>query len=212
MSAQDRVRWDAIYRQRSLQPFPPPDPLLFDYTPPVMADNGAVISRHALDLAAGFGQNGLWLAAQGYTVDVMDISRVALSRTRAEMGMRNLRSINLLQVDLDNLRLEAARYDLVCVFRYLKRRIMPQIRDTVKPGGRIIYETFNMTYLNVVPDFNVKFLLNPGELAGYFPGWQVLHDVESGHVSQFVAVKPPDAAPIEDEAAVLPPDDDPFNW
>ena len=76
MSAQDRVRWDGIYRQRQNQPYPAPDPLLFEYTPPLR--NGDF--GYALDLAAGVGQNGLWLAAQGYHTDIMEISRWTWTR------------------------------------------------------------------------------------------------------------------------------------
>lgn len=189
MSAHDRARWDAIYRARHDEPYPPPDPLLLEYTPPVVSSEKV---RRALDLAAGMGQNGLWLASQGYTVDVMEISRVALSRARVEMASRNLRKINLLQVDLDDFEADREHYHVVCVFRYLKRDIMPALCAAVAPGGRIIYETFNLNYLDLVPDFNTAFLLEPGELAQYFEDWQILRDEEQGHISQLVAVKPGD--------------------
>jgi len=185
MSARDRVRWDDIYREREGQPFPAPDPLLFQYTP--IPEPGQ--DWRALDLAGGFGQNGLWLAAQGYVVDVMDISRVALLRGKAEMTRRNLRSLNFLQVDLDSATLETNHYDLICVFRYLKRDLFPQLREAVRPGGRVIYETFNLRYLNLVPQFNREFLLAPGELAGYFSGWNFLYNTEEQHISRLVAVK-----------------------
>lgn len=186
MSAQDRVRWDNIYTERGDKPYPSPDPLLFDYTPPLAADE----TRTALDLAGGLGQNGLWLAAQGYTTDIMDISRVALTRARGEMAMRNLRNVNLLQIDVDNIDLGAARYDLLCVFRYLRRDLFPRIRAAIKPGGRVIYETFNFNYLMLVPGFNVDFLLQGDELGDAFAGWQILLNEQSEHVTQFVAVKP----------------------
>lgn len=186
MSARDRVRWDEIYRQRENQPYPEPDPLLYEYTPP--ADPRA--DQRALDLAAGLGQNGLWLAAQGYIVDIMDISRVALARARQEMSARNLRRVNLLQIDLDEVELEAETYDLVCVFRYLRRDFFDRLGLIIRPGGRIIYETFNTRYLQIVPGFNPDFLLERGELAGYFAGWQILHSAEDTHISQLVARKP----------------------
>ena len=160
MSAEDRIRWDAIYRERANEPYPPPDPLLFEYTPPVTPER----EYRALDLAAGHGQNGLWLAAQGYTVDIMDISRLALLRAQAEMATRNLRNANLLPVDLDSVELSTDFYDVVCVFRYLKRDLFPQLRACIRPGGRIIYETFNVRYRGLVPEFNPAFLLEIGEL------------------------------------------------
>jgi hypothetical protein len=106
------------------------------------------------------------------------------------MGMRNLRNVNLLQVDLDSLQMEPATYDLICVFRYLKRRLFGLLKLGTVPGGRIIYETFNMRYLEVVPQFNKQFLLEPGELLDYFSDWQIRFQEEDGAVSRIVAVKP----------------------
>jgi tellurite methyltransferase len=186
MTAQDRARWDEVYRTRDSQPFPAPAPLLLEYTPMVKPG----YECRALDLAGGVGQNGLWLAAQGYTVDVMDISRVALMRGKNEMEVRGLRSLNFLQVDLDEVEIEAERYHLVCVFRYLKRELFPQLRASICPGGRIIYETFNTRYRSLVPDFNPSFLLEPGELALYFAGWNVVFSGEDQHISRLVALKP----------------------
>jgi len=186
VSAEDRIRWDAIYRERADEPYPPPDPLLFEYTPPVTPER----EYRALDLAAGHGQNGLWLAAQGYIVDVMDISRAALLRAQAEMAKRGLRNANLLPVDLDQVELPADLYDIICVFRYLKRELFPQLRASIRPGGRIIYESFNVRYHSLVPEFNPAFLLEVGELAGYFADWKILLSSDDGHISRLVARKP----------------------
>ncbi len=194
MSAEDRARWDNIHRKASRKAYPDPDPILLEYTPAVPADE----ERHALDLAAGVGQNGLWLASQGYITDIMDISRVALYRARVEMTLRNLRNINLLQVDLDDVRLEGYYYDVVCVFRYLKRDALPAIRETVKPGGRIIYESYNLGYLTLVPEFNAKFLLHEEELAENFDGWEILCNETVDHITRLVAVRPEN--PEENEA------------
>lgn len=184
MSAADRKRWDAIYRQRNQTAFPDPDPFLFESALPASGD------QRALDLAGGVGQNGLWLAAQGYTVDVVDISRMALIRGRAEMMNRGLRNINFLQNDLDHIDLKLNKYHIVCVFRYLKPDLFPHIRTSIQPGGRIVYETYNTSYVDIVPGFNRDFLLEPGELASYFADWKILHSTDSGHISRLAAIKP----------------------
>jgi tellurite methyltransferase len=205
MAAEDRVRWDKIYRQRRSQPYPAPDPLLYEYTPPVPPDE----ERRALDLAAGLGQNGLWLAGQGYIVDIMDISRVALNRARAELTSRNLRNANLLMVDLDSLELNVNYYDVLCVFRYLKRSLWDNMKNAVKPGGRFIYESFNLRYLELVPEFNTSFLLHHGELKEVFSNWNIVFESEDDHISQIVAIKPPEA-PLETDANIEKPPD--LNW
>jgi len=186
MSGQDRIRWDTIYRERLEKPNPDPDPLLFQVTPP-LCDAG---SATALDLACGLGQNGLWLAAQGYVVSLIDVSRVALTHAQAEASRRNLRTVNFFQLDLDSAELEAEAYDLVCIFRFLSRSLMPQIRAAVKPGGRIIYQTYNIRYLTARPDMPSEYLLGVGELAGIFGDWKSLHLSEPEQVSQIVAIKP----------------------
>lgn len=184
MTAEDRVRWDNYFRSRARDPYPDPDPLLLQTVPP------ALPNMRALDLCGGLGQNGLWLAEQGYIVDIMDISRVALQRARTEMTLRNLRNVNLLQADVDTLQLDPETYDLVCMFRYLRRDLFPKIARALRPGGRIVYETFHVGYLEAVPNFNRAFLLERGELPRYFAGWQVLHYEETAHAAQLVALKP----------------------
>lgn len=190
MSGQDRIRWDDVYREKVSEVYPPPDPALLKFVPPL--DDSE--EHRALDLAAGMGQNGLWLAAQGYIVDVMDVSRIGLLRAQAEATARGLRNLNLLTVDLDQYKLKTDYYDLVCVFRYLKRDMFIPIRQSLRPGGRVIYETFNRRYLDIVPGFNAAFLLEVGELAGYFADWKIVHQLEETHISRLVAVRPEEDA------------------
>jgi len=185
MSAHDRDHWDTTYERRIGEGrFPPPDPLLLQFTPPPEAD------ARALDLAAGLGQNSLWLAEQGYTVDVMDISRVALNHAYDEAMERRLRTLNFYHVDLDEVQLGTGVYDVICVFRFLKRELMPQLRAAVRPGGRIVYQTFNIHRLDTMPDANPDYLLQPGELPGYFADWRLVYHAERGNTAQVVAVKP----------------------
>ena len=187
MATKDRIRWDSIYRERiDNRDFPDPDPLLFQFTPPLRDGETAT----ALDIAAGFGQNGLWLAAQGYTVDLIDVSRVALLHAKAEAAERGLSNANFIQNDLDSAKFEPESYDVVCVFRFLSRDLMPQIRAAVRPGGRVIYKTFNTRYLETKPETNPNFLLGIGELAGFFGDWRILHSAEIDQMSRIVAIKP----------------------
>jgi 2-polyprenyl-3-methyl-5-hydroxy-6-metoxy-1,4-benzoquinol methylase len=188
MTVRDRVRWDTYYHQREEQ-YPAPDPILFQFTPSVK-EMGRKREYRALDLAAGLGQNGLWLASQGYTTDLLDISREALRRAQEHAARTKVRSLNFLQVDLDEVALKSEAYDLVCVFRYLKRDLFPRIRACMRSGGRVIYQTFNTHYLRQFPGFNPEFLVQPGELAGYFADWRIVWNDEQDHISQVVAIKP----------------------
>lgn len=188
MTVRDRVRWDRYYQQEKEQ-YPAPDPILFQFTPSVL-ELGRKREYRALDLAAGLGQNGLWLATQGYTTDLLDISREALRKAQLQAARSKIRKLNFLQVDLDEVALKSEAYDLVCVFRYLKRDLFPRIRACMRPGGRVIYQTFNIDYLRHAPGFNPEFLVQPGELAGYFADWRILWNDDQDYVSQVVAIKP----------------------
>lgn len=188
MSLGERRRWDAWFAEHAADPLPSPDPLLLQYTPPAHIERDQ--RSHALDVACGRGQNSLWLAEQGYRVDLFDGSRVALTQARDEAGRRGLRTLNFLLTDLDAPEIEAESADLIAVFRFLKRPLFPLLRAALRPGGRIIYETFHTGYLQVNPSFNPAYLLEPGELAAQFSDWRVLRSVETEHTAQIVAIKP----------------------
>lgn len=195
MAENDRVHWDSVYDQRAGQAYPPPDALLVAYAPRPLPGGGTPV---ALDVAAGLGQNALWLAAQGYRVRALDISAVALARGRAEMLRRGLSGVDFVVVDLEDPAAVAAcllpaSADLICCFRYLNRTLFPALRMAVRPGGLVIYQTYNVRRLESRTGMNRAYLLEPGELVGFFPGWEVWHHDEVGDLSRFVGRRPVDA-------------------
>ncbi len=144
----------------------------------------------ALELACGLGRDALWLAERGYTVDAFDISFTALRQARAEMLRRGLHGVNFIQVDLDEFILPCRTYDLVIVFRFLDRRLFPAIRQRVRPGGLVIYETRNIRHAERHPEAPRAHMLALGELPRYFPGWEVLVARDDEYTSAFVGRKP----------------------
>ncbi|MBN1965034.1 MAG: class I SAM-dependent methyltransferase [Anaerolineae bacterium] len=184
MSKTDRERWDERYADPSSRLKKGPHDLLVRHAPP-----GRSGSR-ALELACGLGRDALWLAAQGYRVDAIDISLSALRSAQAEMRRRELSGIQFIQADLEHFPLPRCLYDLVIVFRFLDRRLFPAIRERVRPGGLAIYQTFNSRQLDLRPTFATEHLLQVGELPAHFPGWTVLEARDEGPVSSFVGRKP----------------------
>jgi len=187
MAKSDRERWDRRYadpiarlKKRG------PNPLLVRHALPVRPGG------RALELACGLGRNAIWLAGQGYRVDAIDISLEALRHARAEMQRRNVSGVNFILGDLDHFPLPDIPYDLVVVFRFLDRALFPTIRDRTRPGGLVIYQTFNLRRLELHPTFSQEHLLRPGELAGFFPGWTILEATDEGDTSSFVGRKPAD--------------------
>jgi tellurite methyltransferase len=185
MAKSDRERWDRRYadpiaRLKKREP----NALLARHALPVPPGS------RALELACGLGRNAIWLAEQGYRVDAIDISLEALRHARAEMQRRDVSGVNFILGDLDHFPLPDIPYDLVMVFRFLDRALFPTIRDRVRPGGLVIYQTFNLRRLEQHPTFSEEHLLHPGELAGFFPGWTALEASDDGDVSTFVGRKP----------------------
>lgn len=104
------------------------------------------------------------------------------------------------QVDLETKEnpspLPTEAFGAALVFRYLHRPLMPNLRNSIKPGGLVLYETYTWEhpYLGGRPR-NPAFLLGSCELKEMFPGWEVLHFFEGTEgrtraVSRIVCRKP----------------------
>lgn len=148
----------------------------------------------ALDVAMGYGRHALYLAAAGWEVDGVERDAEAIAACREEARRRGL-SINVIEADLDVYRLPASTYDLVTCFYFLDRALIPQIRDALKPGGVIVYETFGIeNQRRFGTPRRAEFCLQPNELLTLFEGFLVM-DVREGlvggqYAASLVASKP----------------------
>ncbi len=159
---QDQQRWDKKYRALPVDWMAAPEGLL-ERCAHLLPSQGEV-----LDLACGVGGNLHWLAARKYCVTGVDSSPVALQHCQRVVSSAGL-EVAFVMADLDNYSLPRARFDLVLMIRYLNRRLIPAISTTLRPGGMVIIKTFNRNHLRHAPAFNPDYLLNPGELRGWFP-------------------------------------------
>lgn len=164
--------WDERYRAQS-GAGRPPEPLL-------VSTAGELSPGSALDLACGTGRHALYLAQLGWRVTAVDGSRMALARLRTEAARLGL-EIDARAADLEagEFAIEPDAYDLICDFFYLDRRLFPQIRAGVRPGG---------LFIGILHRFDGtpgRYLLESGELRAAFAGWQVLYyserPAEGGH-------------------------------
>ena len=155
-SESDRARWDQKYAAGQGPAHFRPSELLPRHA-------HLLKGGRALDVACGFGGNALYLASLGYRVDAIDGSGVALGRACVEALRRGLH-LNLVQADLARWSLPADRYELVTVFFYLDRDLMPALASALRPGGFLIQAHRNTRFLAVRPGFNRAFLVEPGEL------------------------------------------------
>ena len=72
----------------------------------------------------------------------------------------------------------ATEFDAVLVFNYLHRPLVPALRDALKPGGRIFYETFTTDQAERGHPTNPAFLLKDGELAELMAPYAILRSRE----------------------------------
>ncbi len=123
----DRIRWNEKYRKQDCPRKVAEIVRRFAALAP---------GRRALDVAAGNGRNALFLARRGFTVDAVDISEVGLSR----FAGKNAR-VRPVCVDLDEFDIPRERYDLIVNILYVNRRLFPGLREGLRPGGVLIFES-----------------------------------------------------------------------
>jgi len=133
-----------------------------------------------LDLACGDGHNGIFLASKGLSVVLADRSEEALNQARLN-GQASGISARFWQVDFEQEGadpLEGRLFGAVLVFRYLHRPLFPRIRECLKEGGILMYETFTTEQTRFGKPKNPDHLLKAGELLSWFQDWQVIHTFE----------------------------------
>ncbi len=142
----------------------------------------------ALDIACGTGENSLFLAKKGFEVHAFDISDVAIRRARRKAKREGVR-VNFKVCDALKFSFMPETYDLVLNFFFLERRIFPKIVRTLRKGGVLIFETYNVEHRVIRQDFNPAYLLRKGELLRAFSALEVLYYCEVSNVTTLVARK-----------------------
>lgn len=157
----DIERWEKKYSAA--------EPGLFDAPDKTLQSLGDWFDGNgeALDIACGGGANLQWLCQQGYAVTGMDGSLNALKLACRQPDGKKFR---LIAADMDRTDLPVKKYAAIVVVHYLNREIFPMIMKALKPGGRLLYKTFNKNLLVERPGFNPDYVLEIGELAGSFNG------------------------------------------
>jgi SAM-dependent methyltransferase len=131
----------------------------------------------ALDIACGTGRNTHFLAEKGFVVDAVDLSDYALSCLKED------EKINKIEVDLDSYTLENNKYDLIVNINYLQRRFFPQIKEALKSGGVVIFETFIVAHGDFDNPANPEYLLRKNELLHAFIGLDIVYYEEKDEIN-----------------------------
>lgn len=173
MSAAERDKWDARYRDGAYRDRTHPTVLLAEWLP-------RLPHGRALDVACGAGRNALYLAAHGFAVTAVDISPIALERGRQAAAERALH-VEWLQADFDEAperNLPAGSFDVIVWVRYVQRALMPHLVARLAPGGVLICEQHLATDAAVAGPKSPEFRLAPGELERAAHGLAILHSYE----------------------------------
>ena len=154
MSQKDKLKWDKKYQETTS--------LLKDREP---SENLKKIvektkGKKALDVASGAGRNSIYLANNGFDVEALDISSVALE----VLNNKGFKNISCKLVDLDEYEIHKNNYDLIVMTNFLDRNLIPKLSNALKIKGVLFIETYMEDELNEKPSSNPDFLLKKDEL------------------------------------------------
>ena len=141
-----------------------------------LVDHLALLPRgRALDLAMGYGRNAVFLARAGFQVEGVDISPEAVAgalKAAREAGVRLTARV----VDLEDGHYAIARgaYDVIVCFNYLHRPLIPAIKQGLRGGGMLVYETFIVDQARFGRPRNPDHLLRHNELLHLFRDFRCL--------------------------------------
>lgn len=128
----------------------------------------------SLDLACGSGRELVWMAKHGWEAHGWDRAAEALERARG-LAEREGVHVHTRVLDLERPELPFAEplWNVVTVFRFLHRPILPWIERLLAPGGALVCETYRVGQERFGRPKHPRFLLEPGELLTAFPSCTV---------------------------------------
>lgn len=149
--------------------------------PPDCPPSATVLQAHAhllpqtgdaLDLACGLGGNALLLARYGLRTEAWDwnpdaLRQLSLAATRLKLTIAaRLRDVEATPPD-------DQQFDVITVSHFLHRPTIPALRQAVRPGGLIFYQTFRDRRVDPAGPRNPDYLLKDNELLRLFAGFIV---------------------------------------
>lgn len=132
------------------------------------------------DIAGGDGRHALPLAARGLEVVLVDFAERAVRLARDAAGAAWPGRVHAVVADVLALPFGAAMsgarptgaraFDAIVIVNFLERALFPHLASLLRPGGRLIVETFTTRHLDLVAagrargPRNPAYMLAPGEL------------------------------------------------
>ena len=128
------------------------------------------------DIACGGGRHALELARWGFRVHAIDYSVEAL-RLSSERAAKAGLELETHCVDLEEpgVDLGEARFDVVVVFNYLHRPLIPNLTRSLRPSGVVVYKTYTRKQRQFgTGPRSLDHLLGENELPALFSGYRHL--------------------------------------
>ena len=139
-----------------------------------LADNVGLLPRgRVLDVAMGFGHNAIYLARLGFMVEGVDISAEAINTALISAHEAGV-TIKAQIVNLESYTIEKDAYEVIICFNYIQRSLMPQIKNGLRIGGIVVYETFIIDQAQFGKPKNPDYLLEHNELLDMFHDFRCL--------------------------------------
>lgn len=127
-----------------------------------------------LDVAMGNGRNAIYLAKMGFNVEGVDISLETVNAA-LELARKAGITIKARVADLEgDYLIEKDTYNVIICFNYLQRSLISQIKDGLRKGGMVVYETFIVDQARFGKPKNPDYLLKHNELLDMFRDFRCL--------------------------------------
>ncbi len=140
-----------------------------------LVDNITLLPKgRVFDVAMGNGRNAVYLARMGFNVEGVDISPEAVSDA-LELARKAGVAIRVETVDLEaEYSIKKGAYNVIICFNYLQRSLIAQIKDGLKEGGVVVYETYIVDQAKFGRPKNPDYLLRHNELLDMFRDFRCL--------------------------------------
>jgi 2-polyprenyl-3-methyl-5-hydroxy-6-metoxy-1,4-benzoquinol methylase len=173
------------------------DKYLYGKEPVLSLKNHLSVLRkgRALDVGMGEGRNVAYLAQNGFQVEGIDCSSVAVEKAKklaAEKGV----TVDVKSQNLDFFLMPLMKYDTILMTYFRPQaRFFSEIRRGLVNGGTFLLEAYTVEQAKAAPNPNLDFeeCYKPNEVLGHLKDFQVLFYKEipdrSAHTVQLIARK-----------------------